>query len=119
MVSTVKIETVNGVYEVKKPSGKVGAMSMAILSKLAGHAKQGTEYGEDEKLISPRQLEGFGGVFMEWAEKILPHIVLDSPYKKADGVTDYEDIPGEDQLAIFTAVSSHLAGDKEFFRIIK
>ena len=117
----VKIKTVNGIYEVAKPGGKMGARNMSIIAKLSaveGVMRVPEGESEDPKLI--KDIEAMNArlmtkamfdVFEIWAAEILPFIVKDGPYK-------YAEMPGEDQMAIFMAMSSELKMADEFFQII-
>lgn len=119
-MNPIKIKTANGVYEIKRPVGKLGAKSMIVLSKLATAAGPTLKYAEDEdpaiveriKMMQKEaQMEQFGIVFEEWAEKILPAIIVSGPFK-------YEDMPGEDQLAIFMAVTQESQLTGELFQVL-
>lgn len=127
-VSVLKIETGNGIYQVKRPGGRLGAKSMMILAKMSsvdGIKKvpkllpDGTYEGnEDPKLVEKIIIENnrlataaMGDVFEEWAPIMLPHIVVAGPFT-------YDDMPGEDQLALFMALSQETKVGEEFFRIL-
>jgi len=118
MPTTIKVKVNENVYVVKKPAGRVGAINMAILSKLAGSARQGEEYGEDKVLVSPAQQEMVTEVFLEWCEKVLPFVVVDGPFKDAAGKFVYDDMPGEDQMGVFMALMSSMNAGTELFQII-
>lgn len=117
MMKTLQIKTANAVYTVRKPAGKLGAKSMIILSKLTSAGtmpKIVNAEGEDPKIFemakqvaAEKQMEVFSTVFEEWSEKILPGIV-----------DNYDDIPGEDQLAIFMAITQEMNVTEEFFQIL-
>lgn len=116
----LKIKTGNGIYEVRKPVGRLGAKSMVILSKLAGSApaKITNEEGEDpvviermKQIANERQMALFGVVFEEWADKILPSLVVSGPFT-------YDEMPGEDQLAIFLALTQETQVAEDFFQVM-
>lgn len=118
----LKIETANGIYEVKKPGGRLGAKSMMILSKMAmveGIQKvPRAEDNEDPALIVRIVAENnrlttakMAEVFEEWAPLVLPMVVITGPFT-------YDDMPGEDQLALFMALSQETKIGEEFFRIL-
>lgn len=115
------IETANGRYEIKKPGGPVGVKNLMMLGKLAmldGIKKvpeQGTEdpelikqiVADNEKLVMQAAFD----MFPEWASTILPTCIVSGPYK-------YEDMPGEDQLAIFLATIQEMNVGDELFRVV-
>lgn len=108
---TVRIETSNGIYTIKKPTGRLGAKHFALLTKSipAGRDEQGNV------MLSPGDQERFGQVFEEWCAYLLPHLVVAGPFK-------YEDMPGEDQYAIFLAMFEIMnMGDEsgEIFRVLE
>lgn len=116
----LKIKTGNGIYEVRKPAGRLGAKSMVILSKLAAVQPPKIVNVEDEdpafiqkvqEEAQRRQMESFGNVFEEWAEKILPTCIVSGPFK-------YEDMPGEDQLAVFLALTQETQVAEDFFQVM-
>jgi len=126
--SVLQIETINGIYEVKRPGGRLGAKSMMILAKMSSidGVKQvpallddGTYEGnEDPKLVgriiaenNRLAMKAMGEVFEEWAPIVLPQVVMSGPYK-------YDDMPGEDQLALFMALSQETKVGDEFFRVL-
>jgi hypothetical protein len=125
MTNMLKIQTATGIYEVKKPGGKVGAKSMMMLSEIAtaeGIMKvPKVEDGEDpvviEKVIANNSritMIKAEEVFVKWAPEVIPTILV-----SLDGnPVTYDDVPGEDQLAIFLALSSEMKMSEEFFRIV-
>jgi hypothetical protein len=115
-MKTLKIQTANGIYDVRKPGGKLGARNMIILSKLTSAAPMKISNADQEdpaalelakQMQAEKQMVLFGAVFEEWAEKILPNIV-----------DNYDEIPGEDQLAIFMALTQDMNVTDEFFQIL-
>jgi hypothetical protein len=130
-MTMLKIETGNGIYEVKKPGGKLGAKSMMMFSELASvdgvqpvpkMNVDGTYEGnEDPKLVAIIQVSNqklimakMESVFVRWASEILPSIIATFEGKPFA----YEDMPGEDQLAVFLAISGEMKMTQDFFRII-
>ena len=111
----LKIE-VNGkdIYTVAKPSGRIGALHMAILTKLASAGPTDPEMKvEDMRAEDIKEMnDAMSDIFLEWSEKVLPKIVIDGPFK-------YEDMPGEHQYAIFMALSSEVEMSGEPFRVIR
>jgi len=127
-LATIKVETANGVYVVKRPGGRIGAKSMMLLSKMASVEgmqripklqEDGTYEGnEDPELIkqmimsnNQHATEKMAEVFEEWAPLILPTVIVTGPFV-------YDDMPGEDQLALFMALSQETKIGEDFFRIL-
>lgn len=110
------VKVKSGIYKIRNPTGRVGAIHMGILTKYLPQGNVDPEVG-----MSPMQQERVGQGFEEWAQKVLPQIfvgftpegesVADTEYK-------YEDIPWADQFALFSALTSQMDVDEEFFRII-
>jgi hypothetical protein len=125
MTNMLKIQTATGIYEVKKPGGKIGAKSMMMLSEIAtaeGIMKvPKVEDGEDpaviEKTIAHNSritMMKAEEVFVRWAPEVIPTILVSLDGKPIT----YDDVPGEDQLAIFLALSGEMKMSEEFFRIV-
>ena len=97
MSLVVKVTTPNGEYELWKPKGRVGAKHMAMLLKFSRIAKDleetNMDFLDDERVVE---------LYEEWCEKVLPHIIIKSPFK-------YEDIPFDDMFMIFLEMIT--AGD--------
>jgi len=106
----LKIQTVNGIYEVKKPGGKIGARSMMMLSEIATAEGIMKVPGPEEDPVLTEKIIANNSrvtmikaeeVFVRWAPELIPSILV-----TLDGQpVVYEDVPGEDQLAIFLALS--------------
>lgn len=121
MTNTIKIETANGIYELKKPGGKLGAKNMVLLSRMAtaeGMQKVPEEGVEDPILIAKVKAqnakvatEKMAQVFEEWAPMMIPSVLISGPFT-------YDDMPGEDQLAIFMALSQETKIAEDFFRVL-
>jgi hypothetical protein len=105
-----KIETGSGVYTIKRPSGKAGALHFSMLAKTIPTARD----EDGNPVLSPADQERFATVFQDWSEKILPMLWVDGPCK-------YDEMPGEDQYAIFLAMFSvmNMGGSGELFRIVE
>jgi hypothetical protein len=107
----MKIKTGNGIYEVMKPIGRIGAKHFAILTSYIPKV----DTMEDGNMDSVMQ-EKMGVAFLKWAEEVLPHIIINTPFGKK-----YDDIPGQDQFAIFLAIVEDMGktSDGEFFQVIE
>ena len=100
----MKIEVGDRVYEVKKPTGKVGALHMALIMEVEiPGSRNEEEWSEDERRRVQRSM---ANVFVRWSEQVLPKIV--------DG---YEKIPGEDQYVIFLRLLEETKLPEELFRV--
>lgn len=106
-MAIIKVETANGLYTVKIPGGAVGATHFAITAKHAASM----QHVEGEPM-SPAMIERQFEVLIPWSGSVLKHIVLDGPNK-------YDDIPGEDQYAIFLAVSDAMKVSGDVFRVVE
>ena len=110
---TIKIETANGVYEIRKPAGRLGAKHMALLTKTTTAAPSGLQPGEP---IPPEVIESMSGelaeVFEHWATELLPNLIVSGPFI-------YEEMPGEDQYAIFLAMVDQMKVSSQIFRVIE
>ncbi len=104
-----QIEVAGGIYTIRKPIGRIGAKHFAIITKMAPSRNY---IDEDDPAMSPADMDRLGIVFELWATEILPHILIDGPYK-------YDEMPGEDQFGLFMAVMDEMGGDgKPLFRIV-
>lgn len=114
MTIYVDIKTKSGVYRVKKPLGRIGAIHFGIITK---HLSSGSK----EEEISPAQRESIGDGFIEWTEKVLPKIIISYTPNDQPVIDKYnpEDITGEDQFAIFSAMMSLIEVSEDYFQIIK
>jgi hypothetical protein len=102
-----KIETGNGVYTVKTPLGRIGAIHFGIISKCVPG-----DMSDGDDTLSPAAQEKLYEGFLEWSQKVLPNIITEGPFK-------YDEMPGEDQYAIFIALFSTLNIKGDFFRIVE
>lgn len=104
---TLKIETGNDVYEIKKPLGKLGALHFRLITKAMPKSTITDETGE--QMISPADQERMQEVYDQWSEQVLPNILVSH---------DYEEIPGEDQWLIFLASFNTMNVRQDLFRLI-
>lgn len=108
-----KVEINGNVYTLRKPVGRVGAIHFGLITKcvsqdvVRGKTLDQIETNLEEEVDYERIME----VFVEWSEKVLPHLIVEGPYK-------YEDMPGEDQFAVFMAMVQTIKVSKDFFRVI-
>jgi hypothetical protein len=103
------IETPNGVYTVKRPVGRAGVIHFTLVSKSIPTTVD-PETGET--IVSPGDQERFVDAFVEWTTKVLPTIYVSGP-------VPVEDMPGEDQYALFLAMFSTVnLGGSDLFRFI-
>lgn len=102
---TFKIETANDVYELKKPTGKIGALHFRLLTK----AMPKGNGGEEDLGVSPADQERLQEVFEQWSDQVLPVITISH---------EYEDIPGEDQWILFLAMFQTMNISTDLFRIV-
>jgi len=104
---TFKIETANDVYELKKPTGKIGALHFRLLTKAM---PKSSPVDGDEQMVSPADQERLQEVFEQWTEQVLPEIICE-PHT-------YDDIPGEDQWILFLAMFQTMNISTDLFRIV-
>ena len=112
----VKIETENGFYTVNKPMGRYGAIHFGIVTKYMPSRKKG-----DTTPFSPLEQERIGQAFEEWATKVLPNILVryeDKLLKTEIEPLTVDDVPGEDQFSIFSAMCSLINMSEDCFRIV-
>ena len=111
----VDIKTKSGMFRVKKPLGRIGAIHFGIITKyISGSETDGT--------MSPAQREGLGEGYIEWCEKVLPKIFtsfIPDGNAEPDAGFKTEDMTGEDQFAIFSAMMSLIEVSEDYFQIIK
>jgi len=107
--ATVNIETASGIYKVKRPAGKIGAIHMELISKALP-----TGVDEDGKtIVSPADNIRFTESFKDWSDKVLPNIILEG------SVFSYEDMPGDDQFAVFVAMFNTMNLNGDLFRFVE
>ncbi len=109
----VDIKTKSGIFRVRKPMGRIGAIHFGIITK---HMSGGVA-GEE---MSPAQREALGDGFMEWGEKVLPKVLVSFTPEGGEVINDYkiDDVSGEDQFAIFTALMSLIEVSEDYFQIV-
>jgi hypothetical protein len=102
--------TPNGKYVVKRPTGRAGVIHFTLVTKAIP-----TSTDENGKVIlSPADQERFTSAFDEWSQKVLPLIYIEGP----DGIK-VEEMPGEDQYALFLAMFSTVnLNHKDLFRFV-
>lgn len=105
-----KIETANGVYVIRRPMGRAGARHFALMQKCM------PSYVDEETgtpVFSEADKERMGEAFETWCGLVLPSILIDGPFKP-------DEMPGEDQYAMFAALlQTTISGvGPELFRII-
>lgn len=109
-------ETESGVYKVKRPMGRIGAIHFGIITKYMPANKK-----EKDAPLSPMEQERIADGFEVWAAKVLPNILVSFTPKGAptpNATVTIDDMSGEDQYAMFIAVSSQLEVSESFFRLI-
>lgn len=110
----VDVKTKTGVFRVRKPLGRIGAIHFGIITKFVSSAEDGT--------MSPAQKEAMGEGYIEWAEKVLPKIFVSfTPEGQTIAQEDFksEDMTGEDQFALFSAMMSLIEVSEDYFQVIK
>lgn len=109
----VDIKTKSGVFRVRKPMGRIGAIHFGIITKYMTGGAAGEQ-------MSPAQREALGEGFIEWSEKVLPKIIVAYTPEGKEIINEYkiDDITGEDQFAIFTAMISLIEVSEDYFQIV-
>jgi len=110
-----KVEINGQVYTIRKPTGRVGALHFSLIAKCAPKDAMKAKNLEDftkEQLAESVDYDKIIDTFAVWSEKVLPHLIVDGPFK-------YEDMPGEDQFGLFIASLEEMNIGKEFFRVIR
>lgn len=107
-----EIETKNGVYKVKMPTGQIGAINFGVISKSLPKSSETDKEGNI--IMSPIDEERLYKGFEEWSNKVLKRII-----DEKGSVYNYENMPGEDQWILFMAMISLIDVDgEELFRIL-
>jgi len=105
-----RIVTPNGEYVVNRPVGRVGVVHFTLVSKSLPTTRD-PETGE--VIVSPADQERFEKAFVEWTEKVLPHIYVEGPVPR-------EEMPGEDQYALFLAmITTVRLSNPDLFRFVE
>ncbi len=107
-----KVEVNGQVYTVRKPVGRIGTIHFGLIMKCVPKDALKSKTLDDFDAQDVMDLDKITDVFVEWSEKVLPHLIVDGPYK-------YEEMPGEDQFAIFMSMVDAVKVSKEFFRVIE
>ena len=109
----MKVETNAGIYNIRKPVGRIGAVHFTIMSSAAPRTI-GEEDVDGNPIMSEADIERANEAFAKWTIQVLPNIIIDGPYT-------YEEMPGSDQYAIFLASGEDMGGDigEELFRIVE
>jgi len=111
----IDIKTKSGMFRVKKPLGRIGAIHFGIITKYISG-------GSEDGIMSPAQKEALGEGYIEWAEKVLPKIFTSFiPEGQTEPQADFksEDMTGEDQFAVFSALMSLIEVSEDYFQVIK
>ncbi len=103
-----KVEVNGQVYTIRKPVGRIGALHFSLITKCAPKNVRMDEEVEVESV----DFDQISDVFVVWAEKVLPHLIVDGPYTM-------EEMPGEDQFALFASCLDGMNIGKDFFRVIE
>lgn len=103
---TIKVETANEIYELKKPTGKLGALHFRLLTK--GMPKSTLEEN-GQQMISPLDQERMQEVYEQWVDQVLPQIIISH---------EYDDIPGEDQWILYLACYNTINVRSDLFRLV-
>lgn len=105
-----KVKTPSGEYTVKRPVGRAGVTHFTLVSKSIPTTID-PETGET--VVSPADQERFEKAFLDWTEKVLPAIFVDGP-------TSLQEMPGEDQYALFLAMFTTVnLGGSDLFRFVE
>ncbi|HPS39500.1 MAG TPA: hypothetical protein PL124_08830 [Candidatus Cloacimonadota bacterium] len=109
------IDTIHGVYVIKRPSGPIGARHFSLLARCVP-----SRYNNDgTPMYSPMEEEKQYEAYEKWVPTVLKHIIVTCPV--VDGIQITPDtVPPEDQWALFQAVGALMAnsGDKPLFRFM-
>jgi len=105
-----KVKTPSGEYTVKRPVGPAGVRHFTLVSRSIPTT---TDPETGELIVSPADQDRFEKAFFEWTEKVLPAIFIDGP-------TSLQEMPGEDQYALFLAMFTTVnLGGSDLFRFVK
>lgn len=106
-----RVATPNGEYVVKRPTGRAGVIHFTLVTK----SIPSTTDEDGKVIISPADQERFTAAFEEWTEKVLPQIFIEGP----NGIK-VDEMPGEDQYALFLAMFSTVnLSHKDLFRFVE
>lgn len=100
-MNTYEVETGNGLYTLKKPTGRIGMINFSLIMKAQ---PKSSEVDKDGNIIpSPADEDRMIETIGEWSNKVLKNIIVEDK-----SVFKFDDIPGEDQYVLFIAVSSDI-----------
>ncbi|MFA5306095.1 MAG: hypothetical protein WC365_01460 [Candidatus Babeliales bacterium] len=112
----INVEVKSGVYKIRKPMGRMGALHFGIITKYMPANKKA-----EGDPMSPMEQERIGEGFEQWAQKVLPNLLISFTPKDSaapkDSIT-IDDVSGEDQYSLFLAVCSTMETSETFFRIV-
>lgn len=95
-MATNEIETGNGTYVVKTPTGRYGARHFSLMRRAAPKHRD-----EDGKVvINDDDEDNYQKCFEIWAGLVLEKAILEYP----ESIGKFEEMPGEDQYAIWNAM---------------
>lgn len=105
-----KIMAPNGEYVINRPTGRAGVIHFTLVTKCIP-----SNFDEEGKaVISPADQDRFTDAFYEWTEKVLPLIFVEGPND-----INVDEMPGEDQYALFLAMFSVVnLSNQDLFRFI-
>lgn len=109
----IDVKTKSGIFRVRKPLGRIGAIHFGIITKYMSGGTSGEE-------MTPAQKESLGEGFIEWTDKVLPKILISFTPNGGELQADYkiDEITGEDQFAIFSAMMSLIEVSEDYFQIV-
>ena len=110
------IETSTGVFKVRNPMGRMGTLHFGIITKYMPANKKA-----EGDPVSPLEQERIGQGFEEWAQKVLPNLLVSFTPKGSEVTKEpitIDDVEGGDQYAIFLAICSTIEKSDNFFRIL-
>jgi len=114
----IELEANSGTkFTVRKPMGRMGTIHFGIITKYMPTNKN----RDPEVGLSPLEQERIGQAFDEWAQRVLPHILVNyTPVGAPEPIKEVtiDDIDGPDQYSIFLALTSTMSVNEQFFRII-
>lgn len=127
----LKIKVKDGIYRVRIPTGRAGALHFAILTKYMDGSqgevtladKAALDAGErpEAKPMTPEMKSNIAEAFLEWSSRVLGLIIVGfTPNgNETENQIKVDDISGQDQYAIFMALLGELEVSEDFFRIVE
>jgi len=108
------VDTAGGTYLIHIPSGRSAIRHFTLMRKASPK-----KYDEDgNPVIDKNDEKDMDDAMEQWCMFVLPSIIDNFP----EGVTDFEQVSGEDQYTIFKAVQALIrigVSDTELFRVRK